>query len=159
ASASLDGTVRIWQSLACVEERLLDGARGRALAWSPDGQHVAMSGARGALKVWEYRSGRRVLTLQGHADDLTAAVFTADGRRLVTAGWDGALNLWDTVLDNPDRWAGESHRLVGHPSHVSALAVLPDGKRAISAGFDRTVRVWDIASGREERQWVGSDSG
>src|SRR5262249_41583975 len=118
ASASLDGTVRIWHSLDGVQERLLDGARGRGLAWSPDGQHRAMSGAGGTLKVWD-RSGRRVLPLQGHADDITAAVYTADGRRLLTAGWDGAIKLWDTALDNPELWAGESRRLVGHPSHVA----------------------------------------
>ena len=139
------------------EERLFDGARGRGLAWSPDGQHFAMSGAGGTLKVWEHRSGRRVLTLQGHADDITAAVFTPDGRRIVTAGWDGTIKLWETALDDPDLWAGESHRLVGHPSHVARVAVLPDGKRAISGGDDRTIRVWDIASGRELRRWVGSD--
>jgi WD40 repeat protein len=157
ASASLDGTVRIWHSLTPVEQRLFDGARGRGLAWSPDGQYIAMSGAHGALKVWEHSSGRRVLTLQGHTDDLTAAAFTPDGRRIVTSGWDGAIKLWDTALDDPDLWAGESRRLVGHTTGVARVAVLPDGKRAISGGDDRTIRVWDIASGRELRRWTGSD--
>ena len=68
---------------------------------APTASIVAMSGAGGTLKVWDHRSGRRVLTLQGHADDITAAVFTPDGRRLVTAGWDGTIKLWDTALDDP----------------------------------------------------------
>jgi WD40 repeat protein len=157
ASASVDGTVRIWSRFIPSDERLLDGARGRGLAWSPNGQHLAVSGAGGVLKVWEPSSGRRVLTLQGHADDITATAYTPDGGRLVSAGWDGAIRLWDTALDNCELWAGESRRLVGHPSHVARVALLPDGKRAISGGDDRTIRVWDIASGRELRRWVGSD--
>jgi WD40 repeat protein len=115
-----------------------------------------MSGAGGLMKVWEGQSGRRILTLQGHADDITGAVFAPDGLRLFTASWDRTIKLWEALPDAPDFWAGESHRLVGHPTNVFHLA-LPDGKRVVSYGFDRTTRLWDIASGRELRRWVGSD--
>jgi WD40 repeat protein len=158
ASASLDGTVRQWDSLHHgFEVRLFEGVRGKGLAFSPDGQHFAVSGAAGSLKVWELRSGRRVLTLRGHTDDITSAVYTADGRRIVTAGWDRTIKLWDVAQDAPDLWVGEFQRLLGHPSHVFRPAVLPGGKRAISGGDDGMIRVWDIASGHELRRWVGSD--
>jgi WD40 repeat protein/tRNA A-37 threonylcarbamoyl transferase component Bud32 len=152
AAAGLDGTVRMWYEDVV---RLFDGARGRGLTWSPDGRHLAMSGANGSLEVWEYRSGRRVLTLRGHADDITCAEFTPDGRRVVTASWDRTIKLWDATPDEPDLSCGESLRLPGGPgTAIVGVAVLPDGRRAVTGGDDQTVRVWDLADGRELRRWT-----
>jgi eukaryotic-like serine/threonine-protein kinase len=156
-SASLDGTVRHWESLSGHEIRLFAGMRGRGLAWSPDGRHFAMSGAGGSLKFWNVLSGQCVLTLQDHAGDITSAMYSSDGRRIVTTGWDRTVKLWDTRPDTSELWVGESQRLIGHPSRCSVVALLPDGKRAISGGEDGTIRVWDIASECEIRRWIGSD--
>ena len=156
-STSLDGTARSWESISGHEIRLFDGARGSGLAWAPDGRHFAISGAGGMLKVSEYHSGRRTLTLQGHADDITSAIFSADGLRIVTAGWDRTIKLWSASPDTADLSVGESQQLVGHRSRVNTVAALPDGKRMISGGEDGMIRVHDIASGREVRHWVGSD--
>ena len=156
-STSLDGTARAWESISGKEVRVFDGVRGRGLAWARDGRHFAISGAGGVLKVREYQSGERTLTLEDHTDDITSAVFSADGLRVVTAGWDRTIKLWSALPESPDQWAGESRQLVGHCSRATAVAALPDGKRAISGGEDGTVRVYDIASGRELRHWVGSD--
>jgi WD40 repeat protein/serine/threonine protein kinase len=155
-SASYDGTERLWDSIAGRELRLYDGVRGHGLAWSPNGRHFAVSGASGSLKVWEATSGRRVLTLKGHTDDISTALCSPDGRRLVTAGWDRNIKLWDAAPDAPDLWAGESHRLAGYSRRVSVVIALADGKRAVSGGDDGTFRVWDLHSGRELRRWVGS---
>jgi WD40 repeat protein len=157
-SASNDGTVRLWRSLTGHLVRVFDGVRGRGLAWTPDGRRFAMSGAGGSLKVWESDSGRRILTLQGHADEIANAAFTPDGLRLFTAGWDHTIKLWETSPDAPELWGGESQHLAGHPRPATVVAVLPDGKRAISGCEGAPLSVWDIASGRELRRWNGSDS-
>jgi WD40 repeat protein len=155
-SASLDGTVRLWELSSGREVRVFDGVRGRGLAWTSDGRHFAVSGGGGALKVWETVSGRRILTLQGHADDITSAAFASDGRRIFTASWDGTMRLWEATPDAPDLSMGEDRRLVGHTREAPRLAVLPDGKRVVSSGRDGTIRVWDLADGRELRRWTGS---
>jgi WD40 repeat protein len=156
-SASLDGTVRFWSGLSGQEFHVYDGVRGRGLAWSPDGRHFAVSGAGGSLKVWEAHSGRRILTLKGHADDITGVLFSPNGGPIITSSWDHNIKLWEMAPDSPDLWAGESHRLVGGRTRLRLVAALPDGKRAISGGEEPTIHVWDIASGRELRRWNGSD--
>jgi eukaryotic-like serine/threonine-protein kinase len=156
-STSLDGTARLWESLSGHEISVFDGVRGRGLAWAPDDRHFAISGADGVLKVWEYHSGQRVLTLRGHTDDITSAVFSTDGHRIVTAGWDRTIKLWSAWPESADLWAGETRQLIGHRWRATTVAILPDGKRAISGGEDGTIRIHDIASGRELRHWVGSD--
>jgi WD40 repeat protein len=41
------------------------------------------------------RTGAVILYLQGHSGRLRALRFSADGRRLVSAGTDGSLRLWE----------------------------------------------------------------
>ncbi|MFB6931519.1 hypothetical protein [Streptomyces chartreusis] len=47
--------------------------------------------------VFDPRYHRRPGRLEGHADVIPAAEFTADGRMVVTAALDGAVRLWTTA--------------------------------------------------------------
>ena len=78
-------------------------------------------------------------TLEGK---ISAAQFSADGKRLLTAGADGKVALWDTVKG----------QRIGEPlPHMAALtqAVLSaDGKRALTATTDMTIHLWDLDMGK-----------
>jgi len=61
---------------------------------------------------------------------------SADGRRMITAGYDGTARVWNEK--------GEClHVLKGHDSSVLACSMSADGRRMITAGDDRTARVWN----------------
>ena len=65
--------------------------------------------------------------------------FTPDGQRLLSAGEEGAVRVWDlTAIHEP---------LVvhGHKGAVRGLEFAPDGQTIISAGSDSTVRRWELA--------------
>jgi hypothetical protein len=68
--------------------------------------------------------------------------FNADGRRLVTAGRDERLIVWD-----PARPAA-TEILQARRGVLLDLAVAPDGRTAFSAGRDGTVISWDLDGGR-----------
>ncbi len=79
--------------------------------------------------------------LQGHHGSVQAAVVTPDGQRLITAGCDRTVRIWNI----------QSHEfntkplvLKGHDDVVTALAVSPDGRWLVSAGFDAKVILWDL---------------
>ena len=91
----------------------------------------------------------RILT--GHDGGVSAVAVSADGRRAVSGGFDGAVRVWDLE-------AGTAvHALTGHDGRVWAVAVSADGRRAVSGGFDGTVRVWDLEAGTAVHALTGHD--
>ena len=88
-------------------------------------------------------------TLEGHSEGVSGVAVTPDGRRAVSASWDGTLNVWD--LDT----GRELRTLEGHLGSVNGVAVTPDWKRAVSASYDRTLKVWDLETGCELRTLKG----
>ena len=61
-----------------------------------------------------------------------------DGGWLASAGWDGAVWIW-----NPH--TGEArYPLTGHTDPVAALVAAAHGSQLGSAGQDGTVRIWDV---------------
>ena len=88
--------------------------------------------------MWQIDSGA-CRVLRGHTDEVFAAAFHPDGRRLATAGRDRAVWLWDLARGE------EVARLPGHTSYVWSLAFSPDGTTLASGSGDFTVRLWDTA--------------
>jgi hypothetical protein len=82
---------------------------------------------------------RECRVLRGHTDEVFAAAFHPDGKRLATAGRDGAVWLWDLARREP------VVRLPGHKSYIWSLAFSPDGATLASGSGDGTVRLWDTA--------------
>jgi hypothetical protein len=82
-----------------------------------------------------------------------AAVFSPDGKRILSCSEDRTLRLWDTETGK------ELKRLEGHSAPVMDVVFSPDGKRALSAGADMTVRLWDLESGKELCKLQGHKTG
>jgi len=51
-----------------------------------------------AARVWEARSGMLIEQLRGHTDQVTSAVFSADGKTLLTASKDGVARIFPCAL-------------------------------------------------------------
>src|SRR5262249_57021129 len=69
--------------------------------------------------------------------------FSPDGKRLVSAGEDRMVKVWDATT-------GQALlTLRGHAQRVTCVCFSPDGKRLASASWDKTIRLWDAALGQE----------
>lgn len=145
ASGSVDATVRIWDTNSGTELRQWhEDSSVAALAFSPDGQSVAAVGGpvgRGNGTLRDADTGHVHCRLSGQASRIMTVAFTPDGRRLVTAGWDQQVKIWDSSTGQ------EALTLRGHRGVVTSVAVSTDGKRIASVSEDETVRVWSTQRG------------
>ena len=88
------------------------------------------------------------LRLKGHADIVWSACFSPDGGRIVTAGKDRAVVLWEAADGTRVR------ALPMHPQEVRALAFTTEADRLVSAS-GLTVRLWDADTGTEVQRFSG----
>jgi WD40 repeat protein len=145
ASASHDGTVKVWDATTNPEALALGGPTGfgAGVCFSPDGRRLAGPSDDGTVNVWFMPTGQLALKLRGHTDRVNGVCFSPDGRWLASASYDATVKVWDAAN-------GEGKlTLRGHVGPARIVSFSPDGGRLASAGDDQVVRVWDLATGRE----------
>ena len=116
------------------------------MAFSPDGEKVAVGLWGGKVRIYEARLAKLLAILQGHAGAVNCVAFSPDGKTVASASLDKTVILWDVAT------GVEAHRLTGHEGWVLGVAFFPDGKSLASAGQDATVRVWDVETGKERQR-------
>jgi WD40 repeat protein len=113
-----------------------------ALAFSPDGHMLATASVDGTVSIFDAASGQEKGTLGRHAIPAGCAVFSADGKRLASAGvsinpWgaDADLKVWDLATRR------ESSTPIGR-SFINAVGFASSRPIFVSAG-DKTISVWE----------------
>lgn len=127
-----DGSVRV-MDLDKPEQNpheLSERHRGPVLgvAFSPKGETIATCGDYGRIHLWNTETGSLLHTLSGHSGTVTSVQF-ASANRLVSAGKDGRLIVWDVEPGKPPH--AIPARFDGRGGEVSTLGVSPDGKTVL----------------------------
>ncbi|MBC7447923.1 MAG: WD40 repeat domain-containing protein [Hymenobacteraceae bacterium] len=109
--------------------------------YSPDGKRIATCGLGRDIVIWSVETGKPVLTLKGHTDDVVTVRFSPNGRYLASGGVDKKLILWDAITGDQLR------QTTDHTDYVRDVAFSPDSKLVASAGWDGFSYVWETFSG------------
>lgn len=162
-TVSMDKTVRVWdvasgETLRTYRLPIGPGDEGalHAAALSPDGKRLAVSGVpfgRGTLgmliHVLALDKGTVEKVLKGHENTVSALAFSADGRKLASASYDGSARIYDVASGQAEL------TLRGHKGAVKALAFSPDSQHLATVSEDRTGCIWFVESGRLEARLRG----
>ncbi|WP_236145542.1 WD40 repeat domain-containing protein [Verrucosispora sp. SN26_14.1] len=120
ATASRDGTARVWHTDTGTVVRVLRGHTGmvEAVDWSPDAGRLATASRDGTIRIWEATTGDTVTVLPG-GDIARAVTWSPEGTQLAASSRDRTVRVWDTST-----WQLTT-QLVGHEGDVWGLPVLP----------------------------------
>jgi WD40 repeat protein len=149
---SANGTIVVARGRFCVPS-VWDAATGRALElpgrvptmagtsvpFSPDGRLVVVSGSGGA-RLLELRTGRLVTVLGGSPGELSSAVFSRDGSRIVGVGQFGRVHVWDAR-------SGRSLAVWQAANRAIGAEFSPDARRVATRSYG-VAQVWETATGK-----------
>lgn len=97
ASASADGTVRVWNAGTGAEELVIMAAGPlNAVAWSPDSTKLAGGGSSNVVRIWDAASGGELVQMTGHTGAVRSVAWSPDGGRLTSAGDDNTVRVWES---------------------------------------------------------------
>lgn len=121
------------------------GQRTMAVAFSPDGQTLAVGGGApgklGETRLFAFPSGELKAVLGTSSDVVLDVAFSPDGTRLATAAADGVLRVFEVATGN------EQLTITSHSDWVTAVTWNGDGTKLASASRDKTAKVYDAANG------------
>ncbi|WP_062992063.1 protein kinase domain-containing protein [Nocardia anaemiae] len=143
-SGAARGTLEIWNLYGdCLQTTSMDASLGWSSAdiiVAPDGRTAFWPNGID-VQVWDLTAARRVATLSGHTQGVTAIAVSADGQLLLSASRDATIRVWDP------RSGRCRLTMTGHTGGVNAVAIGGDGSLAASGSTDGAVRVWDLRTG------------
>lgn len=142
ASASEDGTVKLWELRRGDGDELVHTLRGHQgpvyrVRFGPHDDVLATGGADGIVRLWLRDKGVPVGTLEGHEDEISSLDFAPKPTLgyqsvLVSASDDGDIRLWN--MKSPIQ-------AFPHDSDVFDVTFRPDGRIIASGGVDN-IRLW-----------------
>ena len=113
-TASMDGTVRIWDATTGTNTLTLTHTNSvTSVAWSPDGHHILTASDEGTARIWDATKGEQVRFFIAVLPEGECAVLTTDQTQIIGA----SAGAW--------RWLG---RYAKHPDgSIERVPVEIDG--------------------------------
>ncbi|OJJ42442.1 hypothetical protein ASPZODRAFT_76754, partial [Penicilliopsis zonata CBS 506.65] len=142
ASASHDGTIRVWDTVTDEKTLTLRGHIGAvfAVTYSPNGKTLASASSDHTVRLWDTATGEEVSRLEGHGGSVNSVAYAPDGKQIISGSDDGTVRVWDAHTGKVVK------TLEVHEKTVSSVTFSPDGQTIASAALDRTIQLWGAST-------------
>jgi len=143
-TGSTDSIIRWWEAGKDTPDKSIEFSPGNpveCVTVNRDGKLIAAGNLNdGMVGVWT-TAGAEIKKWKAHTSNVTSLAISSDGKRLVTAGDDLLVKVWDLVSGAPQL------TLKGHEEAPLAVGFSDDGSLIISGGIDKSIRFWDAVTG------------
>lgn len=155
ATASDDGTVRVWDLMTGNPLAVLKGHEGavNSINFSSNGKYLASASADKTIRLWDVEKGTFIRAFEGHKKAVKSVVFNPAGDRLASASEDREAKIWDVSRGT------EIFTLSGHKARINAVVFSNNGSWIATASQDQTARIWDASSGQQMLSLEGHKGG
>jgi serine/threonine protein kinase len=118
-----------------------NGQGSAAVAFSPDGKHVATAGRDRNIRLWDVGGQHPLAIIPGHRDVVNSIMFSHGGDRFLSAGRDATLRFWDV------KTRAELRQLPEHPRPISSAVFSADDRLVLTGCQDGVVRLFNAELG------------
>ena len=161
ATASDDGTVRLWSLASQTVEKVLSWRDAStqpvtvgqsvtnhspratpivAIAFSPNGKQLAAIAQNATeVRVWSAASGKRLLTLSGLKAPVRQLMFSPNGVWIAASGG-SEVRVWDAA-------SGQLHASLRHAAPVNSLTFNPNSRELLTAS-GMVAQLWQVSHGQ-----------
>jgi WD40 repeat protein len=132
ASGALTRTLRVPRPAGGSAETM------NSVGFNPAGTRLATTSSDKTVRIWDVAQGRLLRTLEGHRAATSKAIFSRDGRLLLSAAQDSESRLWNAETGDP-----LAELEVRGTS--TAIAFSADGSKLAVTSEEGSVGVWRVA--------------
>jgi len=138
-----DGSISLWDTATAKETLTYTtlGTNHNSLAISPDGTLLAV-GCRGRIRLWHRVTQRELTNFVGHSAEIVHLQFRAQGRLLLSAGYDWRVKVWETTS-----WREQRRFPIDRDRYLLKMDASVDGRLLAIGDKQGTANVWDTATG------------
>jgi WD40 repeat protein len=144
ATASLDGTLRLWTPTSQNGTLLMKGLnQAYAVSLSPDATRVAVVAWQQPLHVMDTRGGTNRRSFSVGNTYCGAVAWSPDGMRIAAGCADSRLRIWNAAT-------GQIDKEIPGAGGLNAIAWLPDGSGVVTSSG-----IWSVSSGQRVHAMTG----
>lgn len=156
ASASLDGTLRLWSVQDEQPIHVLEGHKYDVygVAISADSQWLVSAGKDYTVRLWNLQGGQNLKTWRGHTGGIHSLKLSSDDQLLASSGQNETIQLWRVQMDSklrrlhPYKTFSSPTRQVSPFSNVSFS---PDSQTLAINRHDESIALWNLQTGHLDR--------
>lgn len=144
ATCSDDNTVKVWDFIDSVEERVLEGHGWdvRCVDWHPTWPLLASGSKDSNIKIWDARTGKNLSTLHGHKKTVVKVKWNRNGNWLLSGSQDSLLKIYDI------RMMAAFQTFRGHRREVTCLQWHPQHRDLFATGgYEGGLYFWLVGQG------------
>lgn len=96
----------------------------------------------GKPQVWDLENAKLLFELKGHRNRCASALFSHDGKKIVTSSWDSTAKVWDAKSGKV------LITMKGYQKELDWASFDQNDQRIITASQDNESKIWDASSGK-----------